>query len=132
MAPPPPPPQSSGDEDVQTWTAHVGLGMTVPSTRPFPNPRRKGGSGPQKFVYQKWPEKILPIVNLGFPPIPRGGPFGVCVGGGVSRGCPPPPRPPAVYGHPTTSLPKAPVLGLNWAKDKAGGGMPWGGRMQRP
>ena len=29
--------------------------------------KREGGSGTQKFVYQKWPDQIFPIVILFFP-----------------------------------------------------------------
>ena len=45
-----------------------------------------GGSGTQKFVYQKSPDKILPVANFVFP---HDGNFGLG-GGGGSRGDPPP------------------------------------------
>ena len=54
-----------------------------------------GGSGAQKFVHQKWPDKIFPTANFVFSHNVH---FGL---GG--RGLPPPP-PPAVCGHSNTSL----------------------------
>ena len=39
----------------------------------------EGGSGSQKFVYQKWPDQIFPTVNFGFS---HDGPFGLGGGGG--------------------------------------------------
>ena len=48
-----------------------------------------GGSGTQKFVYQKWPDKIFPVANFVFP---HNGHFGLGGGGeGVQRGGDPPP-----------------------------------------
>ena len=45
-----------------------------------------GGSGTQKFVYQKWPDQIFPFVNFVFS---HDGHFGLEGGGGV---------PPSSYG----------------------------------
>ena len=45
------------------------------------NVERGRGSGTQKFVYQKWPDRIVPIVNLVFPPRSS-----LWSGGGVPRG----------------------------------------------
>ena len=42
-----------------------------------------GGSGTQKFVYQKWPNQIFPIVNFGFS---YNGHFGLGGGGGGGGG----------------------------------------------
>ena len=55
--------------------------------------RGRGGSGTQNFVYQKWTNKIFPMLNFFFS---RCGHFGLWGGGGV-------PPPPAVYGHSDTS-----------------------------
>ena len=57
-----------------------------------------GGSGTQKFVYQKWPNKFFPLVNFAFS---HAGHFGLEGGGGV-QGVPPPRH--TVYGHWNTSL----------------------------
>ena len=51
-----------------------------------------GGSGTQKFVYQKWPDQIFPMVNF---VVSHDGHFGLGPGGG---------DPPIVYGGSTTSL----------------------------
>ena len=52
-----------------------------------------GASGTQKFVYQKWPDKIFPIGSFGFP---HDGQFGLGAGGL--------PPPAVVAGHPNASL----------------------------
>ena len=44
---------------------------------------RGGGPGTQKFVYQKWPDKIFPILNFVFS---HDGHFGLEGGGGVLGG----------------------------------------------
>ena len=56
------------------------------------------GFGTQKFVYQKWPDKIFPIVHFVFS---RNGPF--CLGGGgyFGGGVPPP----LVFHYPKDALP---------------------------
>ena len=57
--------------------------------------RGGGGSGTQKFVYQKWPYKIFSVVNFVFPTmvtLVRGG------GGGAGHPLP------MVYGHSNPSL----------------------------
>ena len=57
----------------------------VPGAPPPPGLKERGGggaSGTQKFVYQKWPDQIFPMVNFCF--FPQGSlPL---VGGGGSRG----------------------------------------------
>ena len=56
---------------------------------------RGGGSGTQKFVYQKWPDQIFPIAKFVFPHECH---FGLGGGGGAT------PPPPTVYGHSNTCL----------------------------
>ena len=46
-----------------------------------------GGSGTQKFVYQKWPDQNFPIVNFRFS---HDGHFGLGGGGGGPMGGVPP------------------------------------------
>ena len=46
----------------------------------------RGRSGTQKFVYQKWPDQIFPIVNFVFS---RDGHFGLEGGGSGGGGYPP-------------------------------------------
>ena len=53
-----------------------------------------GGSGTQKFVDQKWPDQIFPILNFDSPTL-------VTLVWGATGGDPPPPT---VYGHSNTSL----------------------------
>ena len=98
MPPPPrpPPPQTLATAHwppATTAPLHLGLGMAA---HPYPGcvRREEEGSGTQKSVYQKWPEKIFPTVNLVFS---HDGHFGLGVGGV-------PPSPPTVYGHSDTSL----------------------------
>ena len=50
--------------------------------------RGGGGSGTPKFVYQKWPNQIFPIVNFVFS---HDGHFGLGGGGGLGEGVPPSP-----------------------------------------
>ena len=57
-----------------------------------------GGSGSQKFVYQKWPDQIFPLVNFVFS---DDGHFGAEGGGGPGRGTRPPPE---AYGRSTASM----------------------------
>ena len=64
----------------------------------------RGGSGTQKFVYQKWPDKIFPMVHFVFSHDDH---FGL-EGGGVQGVVAPPP--PMVYGHSNTSLVPAHTL----------------------
>ena len=47
----------------------------------------RGGFGTQKFVHQKWPDQISPIVNF---IVSRDGHFGLKGGGGSRGGGPPP------------------------------------------
>ena len=60
----------------------------------------RGGSGTRKFVHQKWPEKMFPLVNSFFPTMVTlvWGGGGAEGGGGVT------PPPPMVYGHSNTAL----------------------------
>ena len=73
--------------------------MNHPSTTPLAPSLTGEESGTQEFVYQKWPDKIFPMVNFVLATMVTlvwGG------GGGGSKGrCP---TPPTVHGHSNTSL----------------------------
>ena len=70
-----------------------------------------GEAGSQKFVHQKWPDQIFPMVSFDFS---HCGHFGLGEGG--PGGCTPPP-PPAVYGHSF-------ILPLGWGGAIGGPGKP--------
>ena len=79
--------------------------------------RRGGGSGTQHFVYQKWPDKIIPTVNFVFS---HDGHFGLDPGGATTTGPDATPRPP-----PPSYLPKL-AGGLGWGGSWGeGGGAYW-------
>ena len=68
------------------WGLGVGVNVPGPGSPPSRDVlAEEGGGGAQKFVYQKWPNQRLPLMNLVFS---HSGHFGGG-GGGGSYGCRP-------------------------------------------